>query len=117
MSIFKKLFGGEPPKKEPLPVNEAFSVVSGILQLKGGATQPFSAVVPTVFGGDSDDVVQATGGARAVEETVGSADIRAREQYPGSKWLDENDLKIREATDAEREWALANGVNQRFGAG
>lgn len=116
MSIFKKFFGGEPPKKEPLPVNEAFSVVSGILRLKDGASLPFSAVVPTVFGGDSDDIL-ATGGALAVEETVGFAEMRAREQYPGSKWLDKNDLKIREATDAEREWALANGVNQRFGAG
>jgi len=118
-TFWQKLFGDAQtqPRASDLPDNDAFSVVTANLITRQGGVVAFSAVVPTVFSGvihDSDSID--IGGGTAHEETILFAEELAHEQYPGSRWQDERQIDVRDATEQERQWALANGVNNGYGA-
>ena len=127
-SLLQRLFGGsQPQQSQDLPENDAFSVVSGNRITTQGSVVTFSAIVPTVFSGSdhsgSTDAVGAfldglgsSGNGVAREETLLFAEELAQEQYPRSSWMDESAVEIRDATEQEKSWARANGVNKRFGA-
>jgi hypothetical protein len=39
----------------------------------------------------------------------------AQDSHPGCRWLSESDVDMAAATADQSAWALANGVNERFG--
>jgi hypothetical protein len=125
-SLLQRLFGGIQPAQPETPENDAFSVVSGKRVTTQGNVVAFSAIVPTVFhghvnSGSTDPLDAFFDGAEnsngvAREETLMFAEELAQEQFPRSSWMDEDAVEIRSVTEQEQAWALANGVNKRFGA-
>ncbi len=117
-TLWQKLFGAQ-TESHPSgpPDNDAFSVVTGNLVTAHGGIVAFSTVVPTVFSGGlhSFDSIDIGEGGTAYEETILFAEELAQEQYPGCRWQDESQIEVRDATEQEQQWALANGVNKRFG--
>lgn len=100
---------------ESLPPNTEFSVVSGQLVLGSGQVVAFTTIVPTVFDSawDPSRANMTNGAARF--ETVDFATSMAAITYPASRWANIDAVDLRPATPDEAAWAIANGVNQRFG--
>jgi hypothetical protein len=101
-------------RTEPLPANTEFSVVTGDLVLASGQTLRFDAIVPTVFNGTAFPG-EGVGGIPQHAETVWFALQVAQDSHPGCRWLSESDVDMAAATADQSAWALANGVNERFG--
>ena len=100
---------------EPLPRNDQFSVVSGDLALPSGQSLHFDAIVPTVFSAAMDPTRMDVSGGVAPEEMTWMALELAGAAHPGCRWQDERTVSYRPASATETEWALANGVNERWG--